>query len=238
MIAPFTRNLKLGSNGRDVLAVARALVNANYGGRGMVLTNHMGRKKIANLNRFKKAHGLPANGIYDIHTHLKLKKYFDPYGCWLLQHTVIPKPHVVSKRDIIVATALFGSANRYQIHYTMGSARMYGVRHHVKPPRVPYYEDCSSYATWCYWVAGAPDPNHLGYSGYGYTGTLVSHGSYTNNPRPGDLAFYGRGFNGAPKHVTVYIGAGKCISHGSEAGPYPVSLHYRGDYRECRSYLP
>ena len=67
---------------------------------------------------------------------------------------------------------------------------MEGVRDKVQPPDVPSYEDCSSFATWCYWTADAPDPNGLGYNGSGYTGTQVQHGHQVDVSRhrvgPGD----------------------------------------------------
>ena len=69
------------------------------------------------------------------------------------------------------------------------------------------------------------------------TGTLSSRGVLvsTNQARPGDLVFYG---NGWPySHVSVYVGFGRCISHGSESGPSLVPLDYRGDRRCIRSYL-
>ena len=35
----------------------------------------------------------------------------------------------------------------------------------IRPPKHPAWEDCSSFATWCYWAAGGPDPNGLDYNG-------------------------------------------------------------------------
>jgi cell wall-associated NlpC family hydrolase len=116
---------------------------------------------------------------------------------------------------------------------------MYGVRHHVRPPGIPHYEDCSSFATWVYWVAGLPDPNKLGYNGQGYTGTLVRNGGSISPQlaRPGDLAFYGWGFNGVPKHVAVCVGFGRVVSHGSESGPLLLGIRYRSDLHSVRRYF-
>lgn len=232
MIAPFTRTIKLHDRGIDVLAVKRALVRAGDGGRGMLLTTHMGGAAMRNLHRFQHAHSLPV-GEYNHATHNRLLPYFDARGRTLLQQYL-----KLGVRGRIVDTALYAVLRNGQIHYTQSDARMYGVRNHIKPPEVPTYEDCSSFATWCYWVAGAPDPNGLHYNGYGYTGTQIRNGRKVVNPSPGDLAFYGYGFNGAPKHVTIYIGPNRIVSHGSESGPQIRSnIDYRSDFRECRSYV-
>lgn len=62
-------------------------------------------------------------------------------------------------------TAMYGYTKRGSIHYTQGWLRMEGVKNKLKPPAYPHWEDCSSFATWCYWVAGLKDPNGLGYNG-------------------------------------------------------------------------
>jgi cell wall-associated NlpC family hydrolase len=114
---------------------------------------------------------------------------------------------------------------------------MQGVRERIRPPAVPRWEDCSSFATWLYWLADAPDPNGRGYDGFGYTGTLCRQGRRVSilELQPGDLVFYGRG---APwGHVAIYVGGGKVVSHGSEGGPYLLPVRYRGDVGEARSYL-
>jgi len=142
------------------------------------------------------------------------------------------------KRIGVVNTAKFAAAREPIIHYTQSALRMQGVRDRIKPPRVPNWEDCSSFVTWLYWVAGAPDPNGLNYSGYGYTGTLVRHGRPISvvQLRPGDLVFYG-GSYWVPHHVAVYVGGGQVISHGTESGPKWASANYR-PINHCRSYLP
>jgi peptidoglycan hydrolase-like protein with peptidoglycan-binding domain len=231
MAVIFRRTLKQGMKGPDVLAMKRALKKAGYA-RGVVLTRSFGYRAKTNLIRFQRSRGLRADGQYGPRTHAKLSRFFDAYGRYLMSKA--PRPVTVSsKRATIVATALFGSRVRGSIHYTQSSLRMYGVRNKIRPPRIPYYEDCSSFSTWCYWVAGAPDPNGLRYSGFGYTGTLNNNGRRTYSPRPGDLVFYG---SGEHNHVTVYIGKGLCVSHGSEAGPYVLRYNYR-PVNQIRSYL-
>jgi cell wall-associated NlpC family hydrolase len=84
----------------------------------------------------------------------------------------------------------------------------------------PRVMDCSTFVTLCYKAAGLPDPNHLGYNGEGFTGTLIAHCHKVSTPQPGDLCFYlGGGSAGAPQHVTIYVGHGKVISMGGEGDP-------------------
>jgi cell wall-associated NlpC family hydrolase len=103
---------------------------------------------------------------------------------------------------------------------------------------VPAWEDCSSFATWCYWAAGAPDPNGLGYNGFGYTGTQILCGRETAEPRPGDLCFYGP-LRDRITHVAIYVGNGRVVSHGRERGPELYgSISYRPDLQQIRAYVP
>ena len=83
----------------------------------------------------------------------------------------------------------------------------------------PIKIDCSTFATLAYKAAGLPDPNGLGYNGSGNTVTLQAHGTKTNNPQPGDLAFFG-----SPEHVVVYVGGGKCISMGEPGDPIETTI--------------
>ena len=122
---------------------------------------------------------------------------------------------------------------------------MDGVRRKIYPPRVPEWEDCSSFATWTYFVAGAPDPNGAGYNGSGYTGTLSRHGRRLGGEgssrsqqlklaQPGDLVFYGPGWPWG--HVSIYIGGGQVVSHGTESGPNRTPIDYRSDRGQIRTY--
>lgn len=107
------------------------------------------------------------------------------------------------------------------------------------PPEHGFIADCSEHSTAAYYWArletgvAVPDPNHSGYNGYGYTGTLVSNPKVSSPYQVGDLAIYG-GSSGSTEHVcTCYVtgdaNSSVWCSHGSEAAPYPVKLHYRGD---------
>jgi Putative peptidoglycan binding domain len=129
--------------------------------------------------------------------------------------------------------------NKGRVHYTQGPLRMQGVRKHLHLPNYPIWEDCSSAVTWLFYQAGAPDPNGLGYNGYGFTGTLVAHGTRINinDIAPGDLVLYGPGPNRS--HVGMAMkGQGPrayCFSHGSEGGPLYVPASYR-PIAEARRY--
>lgn len=236
-VVPLRRNVKYGTVGWDAYAIKRSLSRAGFGawGKWGKVEKLFGRNAVKHLKAFQRKHGLKADGVYGPNTHKKLTRYFDSYGAYLMKKTIIPKP--TSKRQAVVNAAVFGYHNRGSIHYTMSSLRMYGVRNHIKPPHIPRYEDCSSFATWCYYVAGASDPNGFGYAGWGYTGTLISHGTRISitQARPGDLIFYGRYW--IPSHVAIYIGNGRVISHGSEVGPLLLPWNYRGDIHSIRSYL-
>lgn len=234
IIVPLPRTLyykTMMMHGDDVLACQRALAAAGVRKWGN-FTRFFGQGTKKNVMEFQEKNHMKRDGIYDLDVHKKLARFYDPYGTFLMNKS--NKLYNTSPRAVIVSYATFGYNNRYNIHYTQGPARMYGVRHKIRPPKIPYYEDCSSFSTWCYWGAGVSDPNGLGYNGWGYTGTLAQHGSRTTNPQPGDLAFYGR----YPyTHVVVYIGNGRCISHGSERGPVLSNVYYRSDFSHYRTYI-
>ena len=107
------------------------------------------------------------------------------------------------------------------------------------PPQNGFTCDCSGHSTSAYYWArkktgvAVPDPNHSGYNGYGYTGTLVDNPRVSAPYKIGDLAIYGSS-TGATEHVCTCMIPGDSSSSvwcsmGSEAAPYAVELHYRGD---------
>lgn len=127
-------------------------------------------------------------------------------------------------------------ANEPKIHYEQyRPMRSLGVK-----PESGFSSDCSEHSTAAYYwarkVTGVqvPDPNHNGYNGAGYTGTLVNNPRVTDGEyKRGDLAIYGSS-SGSTEHVCTCYVAGSAsssvwCSHGSEAAPYAVKLHYRGD---------
>lgn len=245
-LVPFGREIRRGTRGRDVVALKRALAKAGYGRWGK-FTQSMGPIAVRNLRRFQQTRGLHVDGVYGRQTHAKLARFFDDYGAYMLAG-VAPKRKTVSKadrarlrqvelRNRVVAAMTLLYNNRAAVHYTQGPRRMEGVTAKLLPPRFPVYADCSAAATWAYFAAGAPDPNGRGYDGFGYTGTLCVKGRRVTlaHAKPGDLVFYGAG---APwQHVAIYIGGGRVLSHGSEAGPYLLPIDYRADRGEIRAYL-
>jgi len=65
-------------------------------------------------------------------------------------------------RQAIVQWAQWAHANSAHFNYTEGPLRMSAIG--VYPPQFPINADCSAFVTWCYWIAGADDPNGLGYN--------------------------------------------------------------------------
>lgn len=141
-----------------------------------------------------------------------------------------------------VQAAMLCWRNRGVIHYTQGGSRWQGINGNLQSQRgqFPRFADCSSFTTWCIWNAikvtyGRPDVvNGLGWRA-GYTGTMLNHGSRVSGLMPGDCIIYGRGFPG--HHTAIYVGNGKVVSHGSEAGPLLLYWRYRGDVLAIRRYI-
>jgi hypothetical protein len=126
-------------------------------------------------------------------------------------------------------------ANEPKIHYQQRRPmKCLGI-----PPENGFTADCSEHSTAAYFWAktktgiAVPDPNNSGYNGYGYTGTLVNNPRVSGSYQVGDLAIYGSS-SGSTEHVATCYVAGDSssavwCSHGSEAAPYAVKLHYRSD---------
>jgi hypothetical protein len=122
-----------------------------------------------------------------------------------------------------------------QIHY----AQVRPMQSLGKAPEPGFTADCSEHATCTYYWArkqtgiAVPDPNDNGYNGAGYTGTLVNNPECHPNYLVGDLAIYGSSLSNTEHVATCYAGgdgdSSKWCSHGSEAAPYSVALHYRSD---------
>ena len=134
-------------------------------------------------------------------------------------------------RPGIVAWAKWGVANKDKIHYQQ-------IRPFPLNSNLPLTTDCSGFATLCYFLAGAPDPNGLNYNHYGYTGTLLQHGKKISlgEAQPGDLIVYGAGTG---EHVAIIIeNDGKdpmTISMGQESDPSYVRVSQDG--RKPQTYL-
>lgn len=150
----------------------------------------------------------------------------------------LPKPARTLIRD-----ADYLIAHGALVRYTQTAARMTIVRDRLQLPPLArtIWEDCSSSITGLYWLARLADPNGLDYNGQGYTGTQAVHGRVVwrlgqplSKLRPGDIVFYGAFPH---SHETMYLGAGRVFSNGSDAGPFNLPVLYRGDAVYARRYF-
>lgn len=233
-VVVFSRALGPRDAGQDVIAVQRALQAAGF--RKMRPSGWMGPLAVAQVKAFQKAHKTQPTGLYGQTTHHTLSPFFDAYGAWLMMLARKDvKLHEMRQR--IVAAALYGVSVRDRIGYTQGPHRLDAIVARLKPPKFPSATDCSGFGTWCYQVAGAPDPCGYGYDvrrGEHFTGTMAIRGHKVAKPQIGDLLLYG-----SPptyEHVTIYIGSGRCASHGTAAGPSVIPMDYR-PIAQARSYL-
>jgi peptidoglycan hydrolase-like protein with peptidoglycan-binding domain len=235
VVVPFSRQLKLHSSGGDVKAVQRALRRAGFRKHGT--TGYFGTGTKTSVQEFQVKKKLTGDGVYGRTTHAALAPYFDAFGIALMRKAKEKVPAPVKDRKLeIEAAAIFGYNHRYQIHYTQSALRMYGLRYRLKRPTVPIWEDCSSFATWCYYDAEFPkNPNgYAGWPTYGYTGTLAVNGMQLFSKARAALGLYG---SWPFSHVVISVGTGqKCVSHGSEGGPYLTDYYYRGDFAQWRGY--
>lgn len=239
----YARGLKLGMTGNDVWALNRALLAGGYL-KGVTkpaakFDEHT-RRGVVRLQTAKKLK--PVTGKFGPKSFKALYTNYDKFGAALTQKTWIAlhKTHTTSSRQAKQAQAMknmkYRRDKRSQIHYTQSSKRMQGVKSKMRPvpPKLSIWEDCSSECTYEDWLVGWPDPNGLGYSGQGYTGTMIRHGKLVANPQIGDKVFYGAS-RWDINHVAEYIGGGMVHSHGSESGPEPHPINYR-PVRQIRRY--
>ena len=136
------------------------------------------------------------------------------------ESAIVRCPECTPRQSILAAAA---AAARRHIEYSPNEKRMQGVREKIRLPNVPRYEDTSSFVTWTYWQAGAPDPMGRGYDGTGTTPDLYARGRRAPHPQPGDLVFYGKSGD-VPEAVGIYLGRGRVIVHTSHV-PSPRNLN-------------
>lgn len=147
------------------------------------------------------------------------------------QTWAVIRPRVVSKRDAILAQCHWALAHEPEIHYAQ--VRPMPLKAWASHS-LPLYTDCSGSTTCIYHAAGAPDPNGKGYSGAGFTGTILSSAHQHDlvvdrkQAQPGDLVVFG---DAPGTHVVILMQPGSAadpmvFSHGQESGPkmYPLSV--------------
>jgi len=128
----------------------------------------------------------------------------------------------------IVAAARWGIRNEPRIHY--GAVRPFPLAREL-----PLTTDCSGFATLCYYLAGARDPNGRGYDGYGWTGSLLERMENVDRRAvlAGDLVVWGA-YPGRHCAVVLVPGADPLLcSHGQERGPLAIRFS-----AECRLQPP
>jgi hypothetical protein len=129
-------------------------------------------------------------------------------------------------RRRIVAAARWGIRNEPRIHY--------GQIRPIPLGRVlPLTTDCSGFATLCYFLAGAPDPNGYGYDGRGWTGSMLERMESVPEiaARAGDVVVWGA-FPG--HHCAVVLEPGEdpvLASHGQERGPVEIRFSTESRYQ-------
>jgi hypothetical protein len=123
-------------------------------------------------------------------------------------------------RDQIVSHAEWAIKHTSSIHYK----EIRPMPIHLPAQHLPFTTDCSGFVTVLAKWAGAPDPNGNGYSGYGFTGTLLSHLPHIDSryARRGDLVVYG---HTSGEHVVMLLQDvdghpdPRIVSHGEEIAP-------------------
>jgi len=119
-------------------------------------------------------------------------------------------------RAQIVKAALAGAKQSSTLRYASPAReeRMQGILAKVRLPRVPRSANSSSFATWCYWQAGAPDPNGNDYRDAG-SDWLIQNGHRVKNALPADLVIYSIDASAkqAVRRLTaVAVGGGRVVT--------------------------
>jgi hypothetical protein len=149
----------------------------------------------------------------------------------------------IRARDLAIQAAALAVQKNASIEYTMGPKRWDPIKRKRKAFRgeAGNFQDCSSFATWCLWNGlshfGVGDVVNGQQFKAGWTGSMIGHGQRVGRAEilRGDLVFYA-GSDGRIGHVTIYVGGGMVISHGSEPGPRKLRIDYR-PIAQIRRYI-
>lgn len=230
VLAPLRRTIKIGSKGKDVAAVKRAMRKWNHVKHGAdastkPVTVLWGPFASKLLKKFQRENHLKADGQYGAQTHKKMLKWIDAWGANLMQQY---HPKDKSKKVKAVAAARFALA-QCGPHYSQDAYwRCQGYYQKIRAPDTYHTEDCSGFVLWCYWIAGI-------YAGPydGWTGTMQEHGKAvtSSQAQPGDAVFYNN-------HVAILVSTNPHMvaTYGHEPGPQYTTMYYRTDIQEIRSY--
>lgn len=228
-VVPFQGPLKLGSRGRAVIALKRALAHADcypwLPTVGKVFTPILGKAAERGIRKFSLlAAGVDETKVYTRALHLKLAPYYDPYSIRHLLHDTLDE----REREAFLAELMYLYNRRFTIRYSQ--ARPWDGR---KPPAAL---DCSAAGEWAAKWAGLDSLS--GYTGWGWGNTDTQIARFRSlgrvresiqNAAVGDPKFYGRGWD--PSHVAYYIGRADGRPRVWSSGSYPFGI-YDADYRQ------
>lgn len=228
---PLARPIILGTKGRDVIAVKRALSRAGYI-KWTRFTDIAGPYFFNAVHKFQTDHKIKIAG-YGPHTHTillnthkagsKTQWAWDNYSIQL-EHAEYTLLHTTPEQRIRAAI-LQAARNLYSYRNVISYSNNRPFPLYSMGGAIPHFIDCSGYVIDCYHAAGAKCPVYGGsYDGEGYTGSLLSSGTKVASAhylKAGDLVFYGYTIRsspafpyGSPTHVAVYDGNGGVYSNG------------------------
>lgn len=235
---PFVEALSLNEVNNWARSPKRALSRAGFMQWGE-FTNVWGVNSVRACKAFQKAVRLKQTGTYTFATHEALRKRrkkgsrtewaFDALAIAIAANNdVTPLERVMFKTVDAIDYAIL---HRDQMAYSQKRPA------DITPyPHLPHATDCSGFITWAGRSGGwKTDPNHLNWTGYGFTGTLWDNERVPSltQARLCDLVFYGIPWMaGGRAHVAIVreIGSRGVLvgSMGSDKGP----LNIRADYRQ------
>ncbi len=225
-IVPFIQTLRVGQKGCEcptVFQLQRALKAAGVRPKSQPATGYFGKLTGRQVAAFQRKVRIAPSGIYGSKTHHALSKFYDKAGRQRLLAVAHSRRIVAITHAIVVVTA-HAWLHRMSMAYSEGSSRGDLPSY----PGIPPATDCSGYVTWVFHSVGLPDPNGLGYSPVGWTGTMGNRGTVVSatNARIGDLAFYGGGYPFGHVAIVVHLHPTLVSSHG-EPGIDVLSITYR-----------
>jgi hypothetical protein len=222
--------MKRGARGRDVAGAKRRDLAGNRDAGPDPDRRAFNAKADRLLRKFQDDARPDVDGDLGPATLKKLGPYFDRYAFFLYEGYMLGTNPVAVKRSKMLAYLVWGYNHRALIYYAQ--FRPMTADERPVPPS-----------------GGGRllDPVHEGREGRRLARPervqLQRHREHRDarRPRPpvdlehaqiGDAVLYS-----SPQHVAGYVGHGRVIGHGSNAGPSLTDAHYRRDYWQTRDYL-